>query len=161
QFYAVCALILFVVPRRFFAAVVLITVATLATVAWSATSEASAIRGFFFDGRWLMFAEGVAVYYTLNYVQSRTPVIAFFALLLFGLIGVQSSPGVSAKPDIANLVAELISSTLFAIVILALRPRDSGMMQSRLARPLALCGQMCYSLYLVHWPVTQLVATAF
>jgi peptidoglycan/LPS O-acetylase OafA/YrhL len=157
QFYAVCALILIVAPRRFFAGVTLVTLATLVTAPWSQTSEGQAIRGFFFDGRWLMFAEGVAVYYALNYARRRTPGIAFFAALLFAVIALRLRPEVATDEFARNAVWELIASTVFALAALLLRPWDGRLVGSRLTRPLAACGQMCYSLYLIHWPITIVI----
>ena len=35
---------------------------------------------------------------------------------------------------------------------------DARLVKARAARPLLFCGEMCYSLYLVHWPVVTVVS---
>lgn len=161
QFYAVCALLLLVSPRHFFSGVAAVTLLTLTLVPWSLSPEGQVVRGFFFDGRWLMFAEGVAVYYLLNYSRTRWFGVAFFAVLLVILVALRMWPLVAANELYRNRVWELIASTAFTIVALLLRPWDERFVQSRLSRPLAVCGRMCYSLYLVHWPITVVIASYF
>ena len=59
QFYALCGLFLFVSPKRFFHLAALTSVLSLP---WFGSAN---IKGFFFDGYWLMFASGILVYYSL------------------------------------------------------------------------------------------------
>jgi peptidoglycan/LPS O-acetylase OafA/YrhL len=47
---------------------------------------------------------------------------------------------------------------LFSGVLLALHRHDRAIVESRLAVPLIWCGQMCYSLYLVHQLVVKAVS---
>jgi peptidoglycan/LPS O-acetylase OafA/YrhL len=54
-----------------------------------------------------------------------------------------------------------VASTAFALTLILLHPWDHRTFAARALRPIALCGQMCYSLYLVHWPVTLVITTAF
>jgi peptidoglycan/LPS O-acetylase OafA/YrhL len=157
QFYAVCGLILMIAPGRFFAGIVVVTLITLAVAPIGGT----AIEGFFFDGRWLMFAEGVAVYSVLNYWERRPRGVALFAILLCAVAAYRYGvPGVSANAILRDRLWELIVSTSFGLILAVLHPWDLRTAGARTLRPLAVCGQMCYSLYLVHWPITAVMTTA-
>jgi peptidoglycan/LPS O-acetylase OafA/YrhL len=48
----------------------------------------------------------------------------------------------------------------FACVLIALRPFDAAIMAHRAVAPLTACGFRCYSIYLVHGPVTLLLSAA-
>ena len=158
QFYAVCGILILVAPRRFFAGVAGVTLLTLAIMPFGG----EAIQGFFFDGRWLMFAEGVAVYYLLNYTEGRRRGLVVFSLLLAAIVGIRwGIPGIAASEFWRQRVAEFIASTAFALVITFLHRWDRQSAESRALRPIAICGQMCYSLYLVHWPVSVILTNAF
>ena len=71
QFYAVCGVLLMLAPRQFFLGIAGVTFLTLIVAPIAiARPDLLPISGFFLDGRWLMFAEGVAVYYILNYAPT-------------------------------------------------------------------------------------------
>jgi peptidoglycan/LPS O-acetylase OafA/YrhL len=163
QFYAVCGLILVLAPRHFFACVTAVTLLTLIVAPIAITRpDQFPIQGFFFDGRWLMFAEGVAVYYILNYMQSQIPGISLVALLLVATAALRwGFPAVAADPLSRQRSWELVGSTAFALGLLLLHPWDLQAACARILHPIAVCGQMCYSLYLVHWPVTVVLTAAF
>src|ERR1017187_6137825 len=55
---------------------------------------------------------------------------------------------------------ELAVGILFATLLLFLRPFDARLAASRPSAPLMWCGTMCYSLYLVHWPIAKLLSSA-
>lgn len=162
QFYAVCGLLLVVAPTGFFRGVALVTVLTLVIAPLGLLGPRLAIQGFFFDGRWLMFAEGVAVYYLLNYARSATARVGAFGVLSFATAAFRwGVPAVAANELWRDRAWELVVSTLFAWALLLSHRWDRRVALSRPARPFALCGQMCYSLYLVHWPVTIAITTYF
>jgi len=162
QFYAVCRLILVLAPRQFFAGIGVVTLLTLAIAPVAIARQDLPIHGFFFDGRWLMFAEGVAVYYILNYARSPTPGVVLVAVLLAAIVALRYGlPAVAAHRLAAERFWELVGSTAFALGVLLLRPWDLRTANSRLLLPIAFCGRMCYSLYLVHWPVSVLLTAAF
>ena len=48
----------------------------------------------------------------------------------------------------------------FALLAMALHRYDSAISASLLLRPLLFCGRMCYSLYLVHYPIVLAISHA-
>lgn len=160
QFYIVCGLLLFIEPRRFFrnAAYTAVAVAAVAIVL-----PGNYVEGFFFDGRWLTFALGILVYWTINYASEQT------ASRLRGFIlgaAVTAVAGLALRPIRIFVLSdqfrtELLCSFIFTTALLYLRPFDARIMQSSLFRPIAWCGTMCYSLYLCHWIVVKPLSTWF
>ena len=163
QFYAVCGFILILAPRYFFSGIAIVTFLTLFVAPIAIIQpELLPIQGFFFDGRWLMFAEGVALYYIINYAKSRVPGVAVFVMLLVVTISVRwGIPTLETNPLARNRVWEFLASTAFALGLVLLHPWDMKISGSRLLHPIAICGQMCYSLYLLHWPIAVVMTTAF
>jgi len=158
QFYLVSGILLLIAPRRFFAGAALVTLFTLALAPFGGT----VIHGFFFDGRWLMFAEGIAVYYLLNYRKSRyanliiaTLTLSFVAILRWRI------PEVTANDLWRNPLWELVVSSAFSLALILLHPWDRRVAETRMLRPLAWCGRMSYSVYLVHWPITVVMTNVF
>jgi peptidoglycan/LPS O-acetylase OafA/YrhL len=100
-------------------------------------------EGFFFDGYWLYFAAGIVVYYAINYAGRPGQLLAAAALALLLAWGVKTHSN-------SRMV-----SFAFALLLLALHPLDTLLASAAWSRPVAWCGTMCYSLYLVHWPVTK------
>ncbi len=163
QFYAVCGLLLIVAPRGFFAGTAVVTVATIA-VAFLAhfNGWATSITGFFFDGGWLPFALGIAVYYVLNYAKSRRPGVILISLLFASCAAIRwKVPAVAADEALRNQFQSYVVMSAFALGLILLHPWDRQFAGSRLLRPVRGCGQMCYSLYLVHCPITVVMTAAF
>jgi peptidoglycan/LPS O-acetylase OafA/YrhL len=160
QFYIACGLILLVSSKRFFTGVVAITAVTCVAVSLSVVYSLSAIQGFFFDGHWLLFAVGMLVYYTLNYTEPASYWLLFGILCGFtALIAIVRYGFLNNSDwDIKNRVFEFLAACVFGLVLLALRSWDTQISTSNLLRPLAICGSMCYSLYLIHWPITKLIS---
>lgn len=159
QFYAVCGILLFTARRRFFTGVLLVSLA-VAVVAFIhyARREGNAqfvdhLDGFFFDGRWLVFATGVLVYYRLVHASRRASHL-IDALMVLGLAGAW----IACRIEGSILAKELRVGLIFGIALIFLRRREAIILNSAVLRPITWCGTMCYSVYLVHWPVVKLVS---
>jgi peptidoglycan/LPS O-acetylase OafA/YrhL len=150
QFYAVCGLVLMLSARRFFTGMVVVTVLTLALQVLAAKWHWD-MKGFFFDGHWFQFAAGVLIYYQRNYVtKGRSRVL----LALLGCAAVVSI----CRTDLAKIATGLSAALVFACLLGLLQRWDEQISRALILRPLSWCGVMCYSLYLVHWPVVKAVS---
>lgn len=136
QFYLVVGLLLTLRRSAFFVGATVITILTVLVVA---VAPKTAIDGFFFDGSWLLFVAGVAVYYQLLHAQ---PVAARFlqALLILSVV----------TPWLIDIPHDNAIGFAFAALLPILRPYDRWMIDLPIWRTLAVPGRMCYSLYLVH-----------
>jgi peptidoglycan/LPS O-acetylase OafA/YrhL len=169
QFYLVCGLVLLCARRHFFAGVAAVTLVNLCLVpvllgpAARFGAARSAVQGFFFDGRWFLFAAGVFVYYLLNYAagRSRRRLLAGLWLLVAGAVVFRYAvlPRWGSW-DQRNQDWEFVAGFTFALLLVLLHPHDAWMCGRRWLAPLAWCGRMCYSLYLIHWPVTKVLSHA-
>ncbi len=146
QFYILAGIVLLVSKRHFFPTMLAISGLVFAMRHMSLTLEFSEhIRGFFFDGSWLMFAAGILVYFQINYAEKRM-FVALNALLAIAIAySVRSSP----------IEGNFLSAYLFASLLIGINRWDSNIMSMRALGPIAYVGTMCYSLYLVHWPVVK------
>jgi peptidoglycan/LPS O-acetylase OafA/YrhL len=150
QFYAVTGLLLAISRRRFFEAVTLMTAAVLATTvalhSWHLNAD-----GFFFDGQWILFAAGITVYWALaadQWPHGRTR----GTVLLVALVTLSLSLDVQ--------IGYLPIAFAFAILLIPLNRFDNALANAKWSRPLIFCGEMCYSLYLVHQLIARAVAAA-
>jgi peptidoglycan/LPS O-acetylase OafA/YrhL len=157
QFYVVVGLILLVARRWLFPLLTLVTAIVFLNVAdLSAWPGLRAYQwkadGLFLNGLWLSFAAGVAVYYR---VARATPTIArcleVFLLVLF-LWSLRAVPGWWAFAS--NGPGNMVIAFAFAVLLCGLHRFDAALSKARWLAPLRWCGRMCYSLYLVHLPVT-------
>lgn len=152
QFYALCGLVLFTMPRRFFEGLILVTLG--AVVLRAASSALGFARsGLFFDGYWLLFAAGATVYYKVNYAgrAGQRAVDAALLALFAASAWLLSTTG-------SDFAVSLVVSFAFALLLSLLHSRDEAIHKSPWTRPVTFCGVMCYSLYLVHWPVAKAVS---
>ncbi len=143
QFYLVVGLLL-LRPRYFFSGAIAVTVLTLGAMVMVAKAGWT-IEGFFFDGNWLMFAAGILVYYSTNYGGRVHQVLSTMLLAACAIPQTTLHGGGIAFA--------------FGAALIALKPFDRAMASSILARPILFCGQMCYSLYLVHLVLVCAVAS--
>jgi peptidoglycan/LPS O-acetylase OafA/YrhL len=159
QFYVVMGLLMLLGRRGlFFGALVICAVSLL--VVRTSIGKAWTVWGFFFDGHWLAFAAGILVYQQVNYakgLRSRWPVLLLLLGMAYYLRALRGQQFTIA-PN--NLYQALAAAFAFALVLLILRPWDERIARTPLLRPLMWCGRMCYSLYLVHWPVCKAVSHA-
>lgn len=137
QFYAVCGIGLVLFRRHLFAFYAAITLATLGLMHLP-------VGGFFFDGHWLEFAAGIAVFYALNHGYTRTlcAVLAAAWLVQWAV----ADDWVEASRAVAFG---------FGLLLVLIHQWDEGLHESKAAMPVRWCGVMCYSLYLVHWPICK------
>jgi peptidoglycan/LPS O-acetylase OafA/YrhL len=157
QFYLVVGLVLLVCPRRLFAGLAAVTLGVVLFVTLGRSAEPG-WNGFFFDGRWLLFAVGLAVYYALNHTSSRGRVVTALAFAAGLAVACRKPAPLTAFE--ATGEAGLAAALAFGLVLLALAPLDRALAGARWARPISWCGVMCYSLYLVHWPIAKVVSHA-
>jgi len=157
QFYAAAGLLLVLAPRRIFPAAALLSLAVLACgplgLDW---------RGMMWDGRWILFATGIAVYYAINYADARGR-----RLILAGLAA-GTAYGLARR---LNLLPEMWSypalnrseafvAFSFAVAMMLLHPHDKTLCSWRILRPLLFLGRSSYSIYLVHLPIVFAIAHA-
>lgn len=157
QFYVVTGLLLLFAARRFFAGAAIVSV--LIAVVWFAASLCDIpIDGCFFDGRWFLFAAGILVYYRINYSSRRQAwlIDGLFAAVLIGLVMRPEK----LRGDVGNLHQSALAASSFALLIGLIHPWDLRLASATALKPFAFCGTICYSLYLVHWPIVKAISHA-
>lgn len=153
QFYAVCGLILFLAPKRFFQGILFVSAAVFVLAAFK---NYLPISGFFFDGSWLVFAFGVLVYYRLNYAEGKWAKVIDVSFIFFAIFAL-----VVLLRRYDRLSKDCFVGAMFALIIILLHRYDTKISNSKILSPITFCGTMCYSLYLVHWMVVKLVSKLF
>jgi peptidoglycan/LPS O-acetylase OafA/YrhL len=147
QFYAVTGLLLLVTRRRFFEAAGLTTLFSY-LLGHLCTHRGIPITGFFFDGKWILFAVGILTYYRLNYAKGRQIWLSEGLFLLAMVYGIHQFLG-----DSSFLIA-----AGFAFLLVRIHRWDDEIVRCPILRPFVFCGTICYSLYLIHWPVSKLLS---
>jgi peptidoglycan/LPS O-acetylase OafA/YrhL len=151
QFYAIVGLLICILGRGWLAGVAAVTVLTAGTVV---TMGAARVEGLFLDGRWLLFAMGVAVY-----LHVRQPPGVRRIVVPIALAATEAGIGVLAPAYGRVTPIEYLAGTLFAVSLLVLHPFDTAVATSRLLAPVRWCGTRCYSMYLIHFPVCIVIGT--
>ncbi len=153
QFYFLTGLALAATRRFLFHALTLVTLIVTFLVLFPLRTLRT--EGLFLDGQWLMFASGVLVYHVSNDVPTRTKAWCCLPLVA-GIMW--------AVPDLRELRLPsnqgYLAAFSFALLIIGLKRWDAVAYGLRMLSPLRSLGLMCYSLYLVHWPVVRLVGHA-
>ncbi|MCM2270723.1 MAG: acyltransferase [Thermoanaerobaculia bacterium] len=157
QFYLVVGFALALWPRRFFVVLAILTAANVAAMlarpslvhdAWGTCLEYAG---------WLQFAAGVGLYHVTNY-GARLARLAYAATAAGLLVFL----AVRFPADLLQFRGETeqhgFFAASFALVALALKPKDGSLSSARLLRPLLWCGVRCYSIYLLHWPLGKLIS---
>lgn len=158
QFYVVCGIALLAWPGGFFGILAGVTAIVLAMLPWATGRGAPDLAYYFFDGRWLQFAAGVLVYWGLNYTNPGGRRIALAILIAATLLAGGIRYGTHLTPDGKAIAWEYLVAMGFASLIFMLKPWDIAIATAPIFRPLQWCGQRCYSLYLVHYPIAVLIA---
>jgi peptidoglycan/LPS O-acetylase OafA/YrhL len=143
QFYAVVGFVLWVAPKRIATGLAGVTAFVVVCILTSPLHHIPG--GFFFDGQWFLFAFGAMVYYGRADSARDWPLLIIASTLIAAWLMPWARGPVGAAGT-------------FALIALLLYPHDHRLVGSRLATPLFQCGVRCYSVYLVHWPVTKLVS---
>ena len=146
QFYVVTGVLLLLAGKHWLKGAAAVSLLVVLAVAPSVPPAWTA--GFFFDGSWLLFACGLLLYYHRNYAQSGLKIVAP-ALAIIGVLWAVH------RGD-----AHIAVAAMFALVLVLLDPWDVRIAAHPITRPLSWCGVRCYSIYLVHWPITKAVTGA-
>jgi peptidoglycan/LPS O-acetylase OafA/YrhL len=160
QFYAVTGLVLLVARSRFFAGIALVTAVVFAGVVvnWGGVP----VKGTFLDGRWLMFAAGVGVYWAVTRGGRAGTAAVVLAILATAGYACRD-PDVLLDMKLYSPLAdgkELLPACVFALLLLAAHRWDERTAGCRVGRSLAGVGRYSYSLYLVHYPICLAVSHA-
>ena len=153
QFYAICGLLLLLSRRWFFRGAGVMTLLVGVVVLVNSFVTPLPVTGFFFDGRWLLFAAVILVYFRLHYGRPRFVKVAGLGLLAAGCAAL----ALRLREPSAHL-EEYYVGFFFAFLISVLYRWDVAIEMSRVLRPITWCGTMCYSLYLIHWPVVKITS---
>ncbi len=153
QFYAITGLLLVVARSRFFAGIAFVTLFVFVGVVfkWGGVP----VTGTFLDGRWLMFAAGVGVYWAVNRggrIGNAAVVVAILATAGYAC----REPDMLLYMKLYSPLAdgkELLPACLFALILLAAHRWDTRTADSRIGRSLGEVGRYSYSLYLIHYPI--------
>jgi len=145
-------------PRRFFAGATVVSV-IVAGIAVSTKVTHLPVQGFFLDGSWLLFYLGVLVYFSINYASRQSRALLCGALALSTML----IPVVfgTVTSDIKTVSQSYFVAMLFATVLIPLHGIDHVTAKAKMLEPLRYAGLMCYSLYLVHFPLNKLVEAGF
>ena len=158
QFYLVAGLLLWWCPQRFFLGALGVTVAVLLAMA-SASAWNLDFSGAFFDGSWLQFWFGVALYYAL--VIGKSPTRGLALVLFVGIAALCAREPALLWAAVKNDHQSLFVASAFAAIALILHHWDARLARSTVLKPLQICGMMCYSLYLVHLPISNFLLAFF
>lgn len=150
QFYLTTGVCLLVFGRRLSIGLALLTVFTLCVIGLKLR-----VNGFFFDGHWLMFAAGCAVFYSAHLSQ-RTGRIILVMLLAGSAAGT-----LLLRSPRWYFFSEFAEAPIFALLLIGLLKYDQAILRSAPGRWLAWVGRMCYSLYLIHLPITKATSHVF
>lgn len=168
QFYAVVGLCLLCTRRRLCAALTLVTVLVVAMM-HLAPVLGFGLGKFFFNGFWLAFAAGALVYGQTNYGTRRSGMMTVLLLMagtVHGLAlarpaGIVDLARQMIHPGMTYIPSTIFVASLFAFLLLVLKPYDRSLSESRWLRPLMWAGTMCYSIYLVHSIPVELISHGF
>jgi peptidoglycan/LPS O-acetylase OafA/YrhL len=148
---------LLIAPKRLYAAAGLVSLAVVAIMVLSKKLGIS-VEGTFLDGRWLLFAAGILVFYAVH--KAGDGVRAGICVGLAGAAALLLASGGVPWAIHLNNNLERFTALLFALVLIVLYRRDKQLSTQRWMRPLTWCGTMCYSLYLTHALVTKAIGHA-
>jgi peptidoglycan/LPS O-acetylase OafA/YrhL len=114
----------------------------------------------FLDGKWILALCGVGAYYVWKHCSPRWRCLVTvpLAIGLWYAFTMRDSLFRRIMPDTGE---HCFVAFLFAFLIIVLKKWDDSINRSKALAPVRRCGEMCYSIYLVHWPVVVLAANGF
>ena len=150
QFYVLAGLLVLFSAARWFAVVAALSVA-VAVVAILVPHDS--ISGFWFNGRWIVFACGIGVYYQVHKCSGRARLVVPIGLAIAFVASAAIGKGFSAD----GVVSEIGIGAITAALLILAYPFDRVISTLSILRPFNWCGVRCYSLYLLHWPIAKAV----
>jgi peptidoglycan/LPS O-acetylase OafA/YrhL len=158
QFYAIAGILLLLAPKRIFLSAFIITL-SIPFVVVCAYRNGIRLEGTIIGGAWLLFAAGIASYYRIHYAGQvgRLITSAMFSIAIF-FPAFDSRNLIITDPEMRF---SWVVSMLFSFALSALYAYDHELSKWRILWPFAVCGRICYSLYLIHPLVTTGVGHAF
>jgi len=150
--------LIFLGRKKFYRAAAVLTAVVAGIVIFDNTIYMLPVAGFFFDGRWLMFAAGVLVFYAMKVGGPAAPKKAM--MLLGAAFAVVTIWAIKTHLKL-HAPMEMAFAFAFAFALIPLFRHDLKMVGSKLLRPVTFCGTMCYSVYLIHLPVVKGVTQFF
>jgi peptidoglycan/LPS O-acetylase OafA/YrhL len=157
QFYLVGGLLLFVAPRRLFLGAGLVTAFVLAG-RHGLRFLGLTSYGFFWDGHWLVFAIGILLYQTVNYLSGSRKRLALAAMAM-GLLYAAVDRTLTTNPYERHLSEYIFVGCLFGLALVWLKPYDQKVSDHWLVLPLRWCGERSYSIYLSHYLIVVVSAS--
>lgn len=149
QFYVIAGLALLLGRKWFLPSMAVVTLGVLATMLLRLGAP---VAGYFFDGTWLLFAEGVA----LSWLVSQRRSVQYAAAAALTTVALFT---VITKSPAWWFFNAFAVGPAFTVLLLGLYRWDDVIMQFRWVRPFTYCGTMCYSMYLIHTVVTITVTS--
>lgn len=125
------------------------------------------LSGLFLNGEWLLFGAGMLVYHAIQRHEASNSwsMSSFIALcvLFLAMAGALGYPVDlfnfrKSAPSFSFNKGSILVGCGFAVVALLAHRWDSLLAKALLLKPFAVCGTMCYSLYLIHFPITKAVS---
>ena len=153
QFYLVMGLMMLATQGKKF--YLWISIASLPSLFFFGSNS---VKGWFFDGYWLMFAAGIFSYYLIKSPNAR---LCGIALLIASACLVTTKcilNGVGLL-DANDMYVSLLVALLFSIVLVLLHPFDNAICKLRFCNLLSILGRRCYSMYLVHFPLVVMLSS--
>lgn len=136
QFYAITAIILGFLPRKFFVGFAAVTAGVFVV----ALAFGPKLDGFFLEGQWVFFALGILAYYWATLKEPRRK-----HRILLGSTLVLSTAVLGTVAPFTYVFA-----CLFVALLIVLRRFDGRFVRSAVLRPFLWVGKISYSLYLTH-----------
>jgi peptidoglycan/LPS O-acetylase OafA/YrhL len=113
-------------------------------------------QGTFLDGKWLMVLSGILACYIFKYAPHRKRGWLYLPLALGIIYAIMDHQQLlKSRYDEPN--ENYVVAFSFALLIIGLKKWDGFITNSRIFSPFRFCGEMCYSLYLVHWPTVTII----